>query len=109
MSVAVLIISSIALNRIEDNFPPVPSEENEIIKKNLNVDYNQMIIIFTTGSEIAIALAAFIILYEIMVIIIRFVNVNLINKKIKVFLSLVSADKLGIDSAAQSAEVLFRF
>lgn len=92
LSIGVLIISSITLNHVEDKFISSISDTlNEIGKNLIGVDYNQLYQYSVVGSGIIIGLTSALILYEVLVIITRFVNINIINKKINVFVIVVSS------------------
>lgn len=96
LSIPLLIISSIALDHIQSKFlSSIPENLNDKGKELVNVDYNQMIKDSTDGSSIVIALSSFIILYEMILIAGRFININIINRWIKIFLSIVSGKICG--------------
>jgi len=93
--VVILVISSVALDHIEGTFlSSISPELNEQIKTYVNVDYNLMIRNSRVSLSITVGLSSFLILYEAIVVILRFINSFFVSKKVKVLLSFVSGHEL---------------
>ena len=88
----ILALSSVAFNHVDGTLSSLPADFNEAIKKSFNIDYNQTVYNSRVGLGFTIGASSLLVLYEAVLIILRFINASFTGKDVKVFLSVVSGD-----------------
>lgn len=94
---ATLIASAVALHHVLENLPPkdlnvIPETRIENIA---DLDYGSLLFNSRAAAGTGIAISLLTIIYAVVPIVIRFLNIGLVNYKIKIFLSIVSKYSYG--------------
>ena len=92
LAIATLITAVLVLNHIRGNFEEnIPRFFNDLIEQLTGVNYNTIIQNSISAGGLGIGIALVTIPYELLVVVLRFLNIGLINYKIKIFLGIVSS------------------
>ncbi len=89
-SIATLIASAIAIRQINRLPETVDQSIDTRIESTVALNYITIIVNSLSAGGIGIGVSLLFMIYELVPIILRFVNIGLINIKIKIFLSIVS-------------------
>ena len=90
-SIAGLIASAIALDDVLNNVPDALLQNlDRMVEDITGLNYTSMIFNSLSGAGLGVAVSVVVIIYEIIPIVLRFLNIGLINYKIKIFLGIVS-------------------
>lgn len=88
------IASAISLHHTLVNLPArdlnvIPLNVENAIRDTADLDYGSLLFNSKAASGTGIAISLLTLIYEILPIVLRFLNIGLINYKIKIFLSIV--------------------
>lgn len=92
-----LVASAISLNHTLENLPAESAIDPTIesrIDDIADLNYDSLLFNARAASATGIAISLVVIIYEIVPIVLRFLNIGLINYKIKIFLGIVSAGRV---------------
>ena len=88
---ATLITSSIALYKLQNDLPTTILEDvDEIIRTTAGLGYNDLTYYSVSAAGLGVGIGLAVVVCELLIICLRFINIGLINYKIKVFLLIVS-------------------
>lgn len=88
-SIATLIASAIAYDHVKD----LPNRNNvalnNLVQSVADINYRSFVFNSIAGGATGIGISILVLIYEMLPIILRFLNIGLINYKIKIFLGIV--------------------